>query len=63
MSMWEPDSCGILFLDFKEAEKEKEISLATKRKCLHVKLTVSTKSFPSHSVPQCNKLLVWLLSL
>lgn len=23
MNMWEPDSCGILFLDFKEAEKGK----------------------------------------
>lgn len=28
MNMWEPDSCGILFLDFKEAEKGKGNLLA-----------------------------------
>lgn len=63
VNLWEPDSCRTLFLNFNKAEKGKGNLLATKRKCLHVKLIVSTKRFQSHSVPQRNIQLVWLLSL
>jgi hypothetical protein len=63
--MWEPDSCGILFLGFNKAEKGNKNLLAGN------KMNVFTceinhrgiKSFHKHSILQCNILFVWLLSL
>lgn len=47
MNMWEPDSCGILFLDFNEAEKGKGNLLAgNKTKVFTCEINRQHKALP-----------------